>query len=83
MEFQLRMFDVRVTHRGVEHRSTSSHATLAPAEALAASPAVLRGDVDACVDRLLALRERFGINYLHLGANLAASAPIVARLAGR
>jgi probable F420-dependent oxidoreductase len=83
MEFQLRMFDVRVTHRGVEHRSTSSHAALAPAEALASSPAALRGDVDECVDQLLAARERFGVNYLHLGANLEAAAPIVARLAGR
>lgn len=83
LEFQLRMFDVRVTHRGVTHRSTSSHARLADATTLAASPAVLHGDVDECVDRLVALRERYGINYLHLGGNLDAAAPIVARLAGR
>ncbi|MEV0394662.1 TIGR03621 family F420-dependent LLM class oxidoreductase [Polymorphospora rubra] len=83
LEFQLRMFDVRVTHRGEEHRSTSSHAALASPEVLAASPAVLHGSVDECVDRLLAIRERYGINYLHLGGNLDAAAPIVARLAGR
>ena len=79
----MRMFDVRVMHRGVEHRATSSHARLADAAALAASPAVLHGSVDECVDRLMALRERYGISYLHLGGNLAAAAPIVARLAGR
>ncbi|MGW4465304.1 TIGR03621 family F420-dependent LLM class oxidoreductase [Micromonospora sp. NPDC004704] len=83
LEVQLRMFDVRVTHRGVEHRSTSSHAALADPSALAASPSVLHGSVPECVDRLFALRERFGINYLHLGGNLDAAAPIVARLAGR
>jgi probable F420-dependent oxidoreductase len=83
LEFQLRMFDVRVTHRGVEHRSTSSHAALADPAALTASPSVLHGDVEECVEQLLALRERFGINYLHLGGNLDAAAPIVARLAGR
>jgi probable F420-dependent oxidoreductase len=83
LEFQFRMFDVRVVHRGVEHRASSSHAALADAAALAASPAVLHGDVDECVDRLVALRERYGVSYLHLGGNLAAAAPIVARLAGR
>ncbi|ROT31643.1 TIGR03621 family F420-dependent LLM class oxidoreductase [Micromonospora sp. HM5-17] len=83
LEFQVRMFDVRVVHRGVEHRSTSSHARLADAAALASSPAVLHGSVDECVDRLVALRERYGVSYLHLGGNLAAAAPIVARLAGR
>ncbi|ASW56416.1 TIGR03621 family F420-dependent LLM class oxidoreductase [Plantactinospora sp. KBS50] len=83
LEFQLRMFDVRVRHRGSEHRCTSSHARRLPAEALAGSPVVLHGDVPACVDRLLALRDRFGISYLHLGGNLDAAAPIVARLAGR
>ena len=83
LEFQFRMFDVRVTHRGVEHRSTSSHARLASAEVLADSPAVLHGSVDACVDRLVELRDRYGISYLHLGGNLDAAAPLVARLAGR
>ncbi|MFC6022343.1 TIGR03621 family F420-dependent LLM class oxidoreductase [Plantactinospora solaniradicis] len=83
LEFQLRMFDVRVVHRGVEHRASSSHARLADPAALASSPSVLHGSVDECVDRLLAIRERYGVNYLHLGGNLDAAAPIVARLAGR
>lgn len=82
LEFQLWMLDVRVNHRGVEHRAISSLAALASAETLASSPSVLHGTVDECVDKLLAVRERYGINYLHLGNNLAAAAPIVARLAG-
>ena len=83
LEFQLRVFDLRVSVAGVEHRSVSSHAAKATPEALASSVSVLHGDVDSCVDRLLEIRERFGISYVHLGTNLDAAAPIVARLAGR
>jgi alkanesulfonate monooxygenase SsuD/methylene tetrahydromethanopterin reductase-like flavin-dependent oxidoreductase (luciferase family) len=83
LEFQLRIFDLRVVRAGVEHRSVSSHAANATPEALASSVSVLHGDVDSCVDRLLEIRERFGITYVHLGTNLDAAAPIVARLAGR
>jgi hypothetical protein len=77
------LFDIRVNHRGVEHRSTSSHAELASPEVIAASPAALHGDVEACVEKLLRVREEFGIAYFHLGSNVDAVAPIVARLAGR
>ncbi|MBB5872074.1 putative F420-dependent oxidoreductase [Allocatelliglobosispora scoriae] len=83
LEFMLRMFDVRVRHQGTEHRSTSSHAQKASPEVLATSVAVLHGDVEECVDTLLERRERFGLSYIHLGGNLDAAAPIVARLAGR
>ncbi|MEO3923761.1 TIGR03621 family F420-dependent LLM class oxidoreductase [Micromonosporaceae bacterium B7E4] len=83
LEFQSRMFDVRVVHRGVAHRASSSHARGVDPAALADSPAVLHGSVDECVDKLLALRDRYGVSYLHLGGNLDAAAPIVARLAGR
>lgn len=83
LEFQLSMLEVRVNHGGLEHRSISSLTAAADPQALAASPAVLRGDVAECVDKLIALRERYGISYVHLGGNLSAAAPIVARLAGR
>jgi probable F420-dependent oxidoreductase len=83
LELQLSMLDVRVTHRGGVHRSTSSLAALASAEALASSPAALHGSVDECADKLLATREQFGISYIHLGSNVQGAAPIVARLAGR
>jgi hypothetical protein len=39
--------------------------------------------VDRCVASLIERRERYGISAWHLGADLDAVAPIVARLAGR
>jgi probable F420-dependent oxidoreductase len=49
---------------------------------LAASPAVLHGTVEACVEMLQRRREEFGLDYIHFGGDPAAAAPIVARLAG-
>lgn len=46
------------------------------------SPAVLRGSVDHCVEQLQRRREQLGLNYIQLGGDLTAAAPIVARLAG-
>jgi alkanesulfonate monooxygenase SsuD/methylene tetrahydromethanopterin reductase-like flavin-dependent oxidoreductase (luciferase family) len=51
-------------------------------EAVDASPAVLVGSVDRCIELLLERRERFGFSYIKLGPDAAAAAPIVARLAG-
>lgn len=83
VELQLSLLDVRVSRNGQTHGWTSSLARDADPAVLEASPAVLHGDVDRCVDALLERRERYGLSYLHLGGNLAAAAPIVARLAGR
>jgi probable F420-dependent oxidoreductase len=58
----------------------------AAAAELAQSDAVsvLKGSTDGMCDRLLALREQFGINYLMAGDELVdAIAPVVARMAGR
>jgi len=44
---------------------------------------VLHGSVAHCADRLVELRERYGINQIHLGDNIDAAAPVVAQLAGR
>jgi probable F420-dependent oxidoreductase len=49
---------------------------------LAASPAVLHGSVGSCVETLQRRREEFGLDYIHIGGDPAAAAPIVARLAG-
>jgi alkanesulfonate monooxygenase SsuD/methylene tetrahydromethanopterin reductase-like flavin-dependent oxidoreductase (luciferase family) len=49
---------------------------------LATSPAVLHGSVGYCVETLQRRREEFGLDYIQLGGDLAAAAPIVARLAG-
>jgi probable F420-dependent oxidoreductase len=66
-------------------RATSSFAGWLAADerAMADSPAVLVGSVDACVERLEANRERFGLSYWNLGGDVEAVAPIVARLSGR
>jgi probable F420-dependent oxidoreductase len=81
LDFQLRIFDLRVRQHGQELTAISSHARHASEEAMAGSPAVLRGAVDECVEKLLETRERYGINYFHLGSNVDAAAPIVAKLA--
>jgi probable F420-dependent oxidoreductase len=49
---------------------------------LAASPAVLHGSVASCVETLQGRREELGLDYIHIGGDPAAAAPIVARLAG-
>lgn len=82
LELQQSVIDVRLTHRGVEHRWSSSLARGVPAEVLAASPSVLHGDLNRCVDALVERRERYGISYLHLGGDLTAAALIVERLSG-
>lgn len=65
-------------------RSVSSFAAHLRADdrAMASSPAVLVGSVEACVDRLIDHRERFGLSYLNLGSDVEQVAPIVAKLAG-
>jgi alkanesulfonate monooxygenase SsuD/methylene tetrahydromethanopterin reductase-like flavin-dependent oxidoreductase (luciferase family) len=82
LDYQLRIFDLRVRHNGAESGSTSSLAQLASPEELADSPSVLHGSPAECAEKLLAIREKYGINYIHLGSNVDAAAPIVARLAG-
>lgn len=85
-ELLLSLLRVRLRHGGREHTWSSSLA--GPPEPagddsgdLAGSPAALDGDLEQCVDALHRLREQYGISYLHLGGDLAAAAPLVARLA--
>ena len=49
---------------------------------LESSPAVLRGSVASCVETLQRRRDEFGLDYIHIGGDPVAAAPIVARLAG-
>lgn len=44
------------------------------------SPTLLHGDVEKCLDDLQRWREELGISYWHLGGNVDAVAPVVARL---
>ncbi len=78
IELQLSVLDLSIDGQ----RSVSSLARHASPEALAASPAVLHGSVAECADKLIATRERYAISYFHLGSNVDAAAPLVARLAG-
>ncbi len=55
----------------------------ADAQLLRDSPAVLVGSLDACADLLEERRARFGFSYFRLSGDLAAAAPLVARLTGR
>jgi probable F420-dependent oxidoreductase len=62
---------------------TSSLATnVTDPAVLAASPVVLHGSVASCVEKLQRGREEFGLDYIHIGGDPVAAAPIVARLAG-
>ncbi len=61
---------------------SSMAADVADPAVLAASPAVLHGSVASCVETLQRRREEFGLDYIHIGGDPAAAAPIVARLAG-
>ena len=78
IELQLSILDLSIDGQ----RSVSSLARHASAQSLAASPAVLHGSVAECADKLIEVRERYGISYLHLGSHVDAAAPLVARLAG-
>jgi probable F420-dependent oxidoreductase len=82
LDYQLRIFDLRIRQGSAELHATSGHALQASPEALAVSPSVLHGSPDECAEKLLSTREQYGINYIHLGSNVDAAAPIVARLAG-
>ena len=54
-----------------------------PAATVAASPAVLVGQVAECADRLVERRERYGFSYIHVGTDIDNAGPLVARLEGR
>jgi probable F420-dependent oxidoreductase len=85
-ELQHSVYLIQVTDspRGASRALSSFAGALATDEAaMADSPAVLVGSVEACVEQLLERRERFGFSYLNLGGDVEMVAPIVARLAGR
>ena len=63
-------------------RSSFSELIADEPDMLADTPAVLSGTVDDCIAQLLGWREKLGISYWHLGPDVDAVAPIVAKLAG-
>jgi probable F420-dependent oxidoreductase len=84
LQFSIYLVDVTDSQHAARRSVSSFASTLAADEvAMADSPAVLVGSTEACVERLLELRERFGLSYFNLGSDVEMVAPIVARLAGR
>ena len=82
LQFPVYLFGITQSrNQQVEARNVFGRMIVADPAVLADSPAVLVGSVEDCVDRLFALRERFGISYLRLGDDFEAAAPVVARLA--
>lgn len=63
-------------------RSSFSDLITDEPDVLADTPAVLSGTVDDCIEQLVGWREQLGISYWHLGPDIEAVAPIVAKLAG-
>lgn len=84
LELQFSVYHCQVGTVGPPGPRASSFARFLDAspDLLNCSPAVLRGSVDECVDLLVQRREEYGLSYLNLGTDVAAVAPVVARLAG-
>jgi probable F420-dependent oxidoreductase len=86
IELELSLLLCRVVHSERETQEALDRAAAAwrvDPTTVAASPAVLVGDVDQCADRLVERRERYGFSYIHVGTNIENAAPLVARLEGR
>jgi probable F420-dependent oxidoreductase len=84
LQFNVYLVDVRDGRRAAARRlGTFADGLAVDPELVAASPSVLVGSVDQCVELLLERRERYGLSYLRLSEDVEAVAPIIARLAGR
>lgn len=62
--------------------SSFAHLLAADPKLMEASPAVLVGSLEECVEKLQERREVYGFSYLNLGPDVDAVAPLVGRLAG-
>ena len=83
LRYQISILSVRVTDvPGASPWVSSLAAGVTDPAVLADSPAVLHGSVGYCVETLQRRREEYGLDYIQLGGDLTAVAPIVARLAG-
>ena len=84
LQFSVYLARIEDSKRAAAAARSSFAAELGASQRLVdASPAVLIGSVEQCVELLEERRERFGLSYWHLGHDIDAAAPIVARLAGR
>ena len=85
VELQLTIYDCRVTDRPDDGRDDGclfARFLREDPELFGRSPAVLVGSLEACVERLEELRERYGFNVFRLTGDPEATAPIVSALSG-
>ncbi len=86
VELQLSLLLCRMVESEREAQEVIDRAAAAwrvPPATVAASPAVLVGQVDECAERLLERRERYGFSYIHIGTDIDNAGPLVARLEGQ
>lgn len=83
MRYQISILSLHITDvPGAQPWVSTLASEVTDPAVLATSPAMLRGSVAQCVELLQQRREQFGLDYIQLGGDLMAAAPIVARLAG-
>jgi probable F420-dependent oxidoreductase len=83
LRYQISIVSVNITDQpDVQPWVSSLAADVTDPAVLAASPAVLHGSVASCIETLQRRREEFGLDYIHVGGDPVAAAPLVARLAG-
>ena len=86
VELQISLLRCRVTASERQARDEVAAAASAwgvPAEAVAASPAVLVGTPTRCAELLEERRERYGLSCVHVGSDAEGAAPLTGLLAGR
>jgi probable F420-dependent oxidoreductase len=85
IELHLSLFMCNITTSAGQaqtYLSSQAAALEADPSLLRTSPAVLAGSLEQCAEALLARRERYGFSCIKLGADVVATAPLVALLAG-
>jgi probable F420-dependent oxidoreductase len=82
LRYQIAVQSVHITDVPARPWVSSMATKVTDPAVLAASPAVLHGSVASCVETLQRRRDELGLDYIHIGGDPAAAAPVVARLAG-
>ncbi len=83
LRYQIPILSMHLTDvPGSRPWASSLAATVTDPAVLAGSPAALHGTVAFCVQTLQRRRDELGLDYIHIGGDPAAFAPVVARLAG-
>jgi probable F420-dependent oxidoreductase len=82
LRYQIAVQSVHITDVPARPWVSSMATNVTDPAVLAASPAALHGSVASCVETLQRRRDELGLDYIHIGGDPAAAAPVVARLAG-